>query len=240
MNQCAVCQVRNQAICGALMPAELEAMSRIGRKVDMRRGETLIWEGDEAILVANVIDGVLKLSTSTEDGREMIVGMVYPADFIGRPFGHSNAHDVTAVTDARICVFPRSGFDSFARSHPELEHKLLERTLAELDRARDWMLLLARKSASEKVATLLLELSQRLAGHHEGTAASDNFALPFSRQQMADLLGLTIETVSRQLTQMRRAGIVDLPDRRTVHVLDRPALHATAHKQNSRILSKKG
>ena len=99
---------------------------------------------------------MLKLSTGTEDGREQIVGVVYPSDFIGRPFGATSGHGVTALTEARVCVFSRRDFDAFAREHPALEHKLLQRTLAELDRTRRWMLLLGRKSASEKLATFLL------------------------------------------------------------------------------------
>ncbi|MBO9580642.1 MAG: Crp/Fnr family transcriptional regulator [Sphingobium sp.] len=205
-------------------------LNRIGRRVDVQRGQTLMWEGDDSSLVANVIDGVLKLSTSTADGREQIVGVVYPSDFIGRPFGETTQHSVTALSDARVCLFPRAAFDNFAREHPQLEHKLLKRTLNELDRARDWMLLLGRKSAGERVATFLLEMAQRLAdstcGGGEGSA--QRFDLPLSRQQMADLLGLTIETVSRQLTRLRQAGIIDLPDRRAVIILESEAMKAEA------------
>jgi len=151
MNSCAECVVRNHAICSALAPDEVDALNRTGRRHSIKRGQVLIWEGDESLLVANVIEGVLKLSTSTADGREQIVGVVYPSDFIGRPFGRNTQHTVTALTDARLCSFTRSAFDGFARQHPDLEHKLLERTLSELDRARSWMLLLGRKGAGEKV-----------------------------------------------------------------------------------------
>jgi CRP/FNR family transcriptional regulator len=174
---------------------------------------------------------VLKLSTGTEDGREQIVGVVYPSDFIGRPFGGTTNHGVTALTDARVCVFSRVDFDGFARKHPELEHKLLQRTLGELDRTRRWMLLLGRKSASEKVASFLIELSDRLApltceGEGDGIAA--RFHLPFSRQQIADVLGLTIETVSRQFTRLKTEGLIDLPSRREVVIANRHALIAEA------------
>jgi CRP/FNR family transcriptional regulator len=230
VDSCQSCVIRNRAICSSLTSSELETLNRIGRRVDVHRGQTLMWEGDESSVVANVIDGVLKLSTSTADGREQIVGVVYPSDFIGRPFGETTQHSVTALSDARVCLFPRAAFDGFAREHPELEHKLLKRTLSELDRARDWMLLLGRKSAGERVATFLLEMAQRLA---DATCSGSGetvqrFDLPLSRQQMADLLGLTIETVSRQLTRLRQAGIIDLPDRRAVLILDHAAMEAEA------------
>lgn len=228
MSSCLDCVVRNRAICSALAPDEVEALNRAGRRHAIKRGQVLIWEGDESLLVANVIEGVLKLSTNTADGREQIVGVVYPSDFIGRPFGRNTQHTVTALTDARLCSFTRSAFDSFARRHPELEHKLLERTLSELDRARSWMLLLGRKSAGEKVSSLLLEMSRRLADTSacQATEELSRFDLPVDRQQMADLLGLTIETVSRQITRLRQADVIDTPDRRAIVIKDRNALVA--------------
>ena len=156
MAACDTCIVRNTAICAGLSTDELAVLNSMGRRRVLEAGEPLIWEGDDSVLVANVIDGVLKLSSSTEDGREQIVGVVYPSDFIGRPFGGSAGHSVTALTEAKLCVFARSDFDRFASEHPRLEHKLLERTLGELDRTRKWMVLLSRKSAQEKVASFLL------------------------------------------------------------------------------------
>lgn len=232
MSSCDLCVVRNRAICASLDAKELEALNAIGRTRTISPGESLIWEGEDSVLVANVIDGVLKLSTNTEDGREQIVGVVYPSDFIGRPFGGTSGHGVTALTESRVCVFSRRDFDAFAREHPSLEHKLLERTLGELDRTRRWMLLLGRKSAAEKLASFLVEMSERL----DGAGCSVDFdkpnqrrlVLPFSRQQIADVLGLTIETVSRQFTRLKNDGVIDLPSRREVVILDMDALAAEA------------
>ena len=167
----------------------------------------------------------------TEDGREQIVGVVYPSDFIGRPFGSTTGHGVTALTEAKVCVFSRRDFDAFAREHPALEHKLLQRTLGELDRTRRWMLLLGRKSAGERVASFIMEMSERLVeqgcqGSHDQPLG--RFTLPFSRQQVADVLGLTIETVSRQFTRLKSEGLIDLPSRREVEIIDREGLVAEA------------
>lgn len=190
-------------------------------------GEQLLWEGDDAILVANVVEGVLKLSSSTADGREQILGLAYPSDFLGRPFGTTTPFGAEALTESLVCVFNRADFDRFAREHPRLEHKLLERTLGELDRTRRWMLLLGRMNAEQRVAVFLLELADRMpeSGCNSGLAAEDKaMLLPLSRQQIADVLGLTIETVSRQLTKMRSSGLIDLPSRREVRIRDRHAL----------------
>ena len=229
MSSCDQCLVRNRAICASLDKDEINALNAIGRRRTLAAGESLIWEGEDSVLVANVIEGVLKLATGMEDGREQIVGVVYPSDFIGRPFGGTTSHGVTALTESRVCEFSRRDFDGFASSHPALEHKLLQRTLQELDRTRRWMLLLGRKSASEKVASFLLDLVERLAPatcdtHAGAEPGVTRFTLPFSRQQIADVLGLTIETVSRQFTRLKGEGIIDLPSRRDVVILDRPAL----------------
>ncbi len=231
MSSCDTCLVRNRAICSALDAGEIGALNAIGRTRKLEAGQSLIWEDEDSILVANVVDGVLKLSTGTEGGREQIVGVVYPADFVGRPFGGKTGHSVTALTEATVCVFGRRDFDDFARKHPALEHKLLERTMAELERTRRWMLLLGRKSASEKVATFIAEMSERLV---DPTCMAlpgvpiDRFELPFSRQQVADVLGLTIETVSRQFTRLKSEGVIDLPSRREIVIRDRDQLIAQA------------
>jgi CRP/FNR family transcriptional regulator, anaerobic regulatory protein len=230
MSDCTQCVVRNRAICSSLNPQELAVLGQKGRKQSVRRGQTLVWEGEDALVVANVITGVLKLSVSTADGREQIVGVVFPSDFIGRPFGKESPYSVTALSDAEVCVFQRSAFDQFAREHPDLQHKLLQRTLIELDDARQWMMLLGKKTAEERIATLLIRISERLSA--EGCSGSlqnlDEFELPMDRQQMADILGLTIETVSRQLTRIKASGVITLPDRRRVVINDRGALEHLA------------
>lgn len=228
-NHCQGCVVRDRSICASLDAETRVLLGREGRIQTVKRGQTLVWEGEDALLVANVIEGVLKLSTSTSDGREQIVGVVYPSDFIGRPFGQRSHHSVTALVESRVCLFPRATFDRFAHEHPELEHRLLGKALDELDRARRWMLLLGRKSASEKIASFLLEMSVRLAeAGCENKGPLDQFELPLDRQQIADILGLTIETVSRQLSALRASGVIDLPSRRALHILDRSRLVALA------------
>lgn len=229
MKNCADCVVKNRAICAALTPDELDALSKLGRKQTIARGQVVLWEGDDSVVVATVITGVLKVTMSLADGREQIVGVVFPSDFIGRPFGQKSPYSVTALSDAKLCIYPRAVFDRFAREHPDLEHKLLDRTLTELDRAREWMLLLGRKGAQERIATLLLAMSDRLSDTGcSAEAPSPHFDLPLDRQQIGDLLGLTIETVSRQMTRLKDDGIIALPARRSVFIRDRDRLERIA------------
>jgi CRP/FNR family transcriptional regulator len=155
-----------------------------------------------------------------------VVGIAYPSDFVGRPYGAQSQQTITAITDVRLCAFRRLDFERFAADRPDLEHKILQRTLTELDRARQWMLLLGRKSAREKLASFLLEMSERLADSRcqSKGAPTDQFSLPFGRQQIADILGLTIETVSRQLTELKKSGLIELPDNRKIVIKDRKLL----------------
>lgn len=225
-NFCDACAIRNRAICADLDDSEIGLLNGIGRRRQLEAGEQLMWEGDEAVLVANVIDGVLKLASHSADGGEQILGLAYPSDFLGRPFGETAPYGVEALTEAQICVFERKDFDRFARDHPRLEHKLLERTLTELDRSRRWMMLLGRMNAGPKVASFLLELTDRLG--KAGAGGESFVTLPLSRQQMADVLGLTIETVSRQLSRLRSAGLIDTPSRREIVLRDRRELEELA------------
>ncbi|EPR11022.1 hypothetical protein M527_04725 [Sphingobium indicum IP26] len=224
MNACTQCAVRDKAICHSLPEESLEELNRLGRHQIVRKGQALVWQGDESLLVGNVLEGALKLSVSSADGRDQTLGIVLPSDFIGRPFGATSMHSVIALTDSRVCTFSRSAFDTFAQDHQPLEHGLLERTLTDLDRARQWMMMLARKSAGERVAIFLLHIAKRHSS--DKSDGPLRFELPLSRQDMADLLGLTIETVSRQITRLRDDGIITTPSRRAIVILDQDALEA--------------
>ena len=231
MNNCDTCVVRNRSICTALDTTEIHALGSISRFRTLAAGDSLIWEGEDSVLLANVVEGVLKLTMSTPDGEEQIVGVVYPADFIGRPFGGATPYSVTALTDASVCVFARNDFDRLSHQHPTLEQKLLERTLDELDRTRRWMLLLGRMNAAQKLASFLLELSERLVepGCEPTNAAPlSRIELAFTRQQIGDVLGMTVETVSRQFSKLVAAKVLALPSRRSVVILNRGALEAQA------------
>ena len=225
---CADCAVRDKSLCGSLTNGELHALNTVGRRQTIRRGETLIWAGDENILCANLLSGVLKLVASTGDGREQIVGLVYPADFVGQPYRGQADFTVTALTDAEICVFPRAAFERVLTDHAGMERLLLERTLAALNEARARMLSLARTSARAKVAGFLVDMAARAGeGGCRGMPGGPvTFDLPLSRGQIADILGLTIETVSRQMTQLKAAGVIRLPGGRAITITDRGALSA--------------
>ena len=223
---CADCAVRDRALCAGLSDEELLELNALGQRRHLSRGEALFWAGDDSAICANLLEGVLKIVASTSDGREQIVGLLYPADFAGQLFAAQVDFTIAALTDVDLCVFPRGAFEKVLQRHARMEHLLLQRTLAALGEARSRMLSLARKSAEEKVAGFLIDMTVRMADASSRATPGGpvTFDLPLSRGQMADILGLTIETVSRQMTKLRDAGVINLPGGRAITIADRPAL----------------
>ena len=213
--RCVQCSGRQQSICADLPSDVLSEIARIGRVRRLRRGEVLSWEGDEVYDVGNVRDGALKLTASLRDGREQIVGVAWPGAFIGELFAGEWAYRATALAATTVCVFRRTDLNSLAATRPTVATSLLRRLSNDLDTARRSILFLGRKTAEERVASLLIDMRRSMPCDATGATA-----MSLNRQQMADLLGLTIETVSRKIRRFERAGIILLVETRLFRVLD--------------------
>ncbi|MEM1386625.1 MAG: Crp/Fnr family transcriptional regulator [Pseudomonadota bacterium] len=223
---CAACAVRNSSLCGVLSDGEIGDLNAIAHRKRLQPGQFHVLEGDRSVEFANVTSGVAKLVRGSGDGRTQIVGLLFPSDFIGGALGTSahrqEPHSIEAASPLELCLFPRDGFQRLMRRYPALEHKLLERTLTDLEVAREWMVLLGRKTAQERVATFLLYVADRMARH--GCHAGLGFDLPLGRSDIADHIGLTLETVSRQITKLRSDGILEMHGARHVLAVDRDRL----------------
>lgn len=219
--RCLDCLVRDTSLCGALSDCELMELSRLARRKTVPAGTVVTWEGDENGLCANIVSGALKLLKTTHDGREQAVGLLGQGDFVGQPLSSAGELTAIALSDTDLCLFPRGGFERAMSDQPKLERALLERTMRSLNEARERQLTLARKGARARIAGFLLDLA---SDRSESTVE-----LPMSRGDIGDYLGLTIETVSRQFTELKNAGLI-AADRggRTVSILDRNALQSIA------------
>ena len=215
---CQACESRHRGVCGALTPDQLLQLSKHSTRRTVEPGIELIGESTATKSYSNIISGVVKLSKMMADGRQQIVGLQFAPDFLGRPFRKENGVSAEAATDVKICSFPKNVIERMIGEMPELEHKLLEQTLTELDEARDWMLTLGRKTAGEKVASFLLLIATHAFPDNESDTVE--FELPMSRVDIADFLGLTMETVSRQLTKLRKDDVVRIVNNRHVEVPD--------------------
>lgn len=224
---CRACEARHRGVCGALSASQLVSLNKQSTLKNIESGSELIGESQETSSYANIISGVVKLTKMMSDGRQQIVGLQFAPDFLGRPFRIDSGSSADAATDVNVCSFPKATIERMIKESPELEHRLLEQTLKELDEARDWMLTLGRKTAGEKVASFLHLIAAHI--NPEADPDSASFELPLTRSDIADFLGLTIETVSRQLTKLRKDGVIVIRNNRHVEVpdLDRLAERAS-------------
>ncbi|GAA0336533.1 Crp/Fnr family transcriptional regulator [Sphingomonas oligophenolica] len=215
-------------MCGGADTDDLAALSAIGRRRTLGAGQVLTWAGDANLLCANVVAGILKVTAATANGREQIVGLLFAGDFVGQPFTDDSTVTVTALSESDLCIYPRERFERVLGKAPGLEHALLRWTMAALDNARERMLTLGQRGAQERIAGFLLDLVDRASPGGPSNVISID--VPISRGDMADFLGLTIETVSRQLTRLKGMGAVALPrGGRTILVQDRAILEALAN-----------
>ncbi len=210
--RCDACTVRHRAVCGALGPREVERLNAIARHRTISSGQAIVGDQDRVVSFASIVSGVVKLTKTLSDGRQQIVGLQFASDFLGRPFRDRSVYEATAVSDVHLCIYDRRQFEQLVREFPGFERRLFENTLDELDAAREWMLLLGRKSAEEKVASFILMVSKKLESinGHGGEGRPAKFELPITRTEIADFLGLTIETVSRTFNRLENDGILKI------------------------------
>lgn len=218
---CVDCPIRHRAVCSRCDDDELVRLNAIKFYKTYDAGQTIALRGDALDVVASLVTGTATLERVIDDGRTQTVGLLLPSDFIGRPGRATLQYDVTAVTEVTLCCFRRQPFEAMLSEIPHLQERLLEMALDELDAARDWMLLLGRKTAREKITSFIMLIVRRTM-HPEGQllGTPSRILLPISREAMANFLGLTIETVSRQFTALRRDGVIALDGARGVHIPD--------------------
>lgn len=203
---CEACEVRMLAVCRGIDPGELPQLAALATCRRVESGRMLFDEGDAATEVYTMTSGVVRLSKLLPDGRRQIVGFMLPGDFLGMAFGGTYAFAAEAVTAVVACRFARPAFLRLLDEHPGLEKEILARTSTELAIAQAQMLLLGRKTARERLASFLLGFARR-----SSIAAGGEVELPMGRTDIADHLGLTIETVSRTFSDLRRTGLITLP-----------------------------
>lgn len=209
------------------VPAELHISTQVGAlsghaglvtsDFTYKRDEEIFGEAEPAEYVYEVISGVVRTYKLLSDGRRQIGSFHLPGDVFGLENGDSHRLAAEAVTDTTVRLVKRSSLEKAAMTDVGLARKLWTMTAGELKHAQDHMLLLGRKTAMERVATFLLEMDRRLAG-------AGIVALPMTRRDMGDYLGLTLETVSRALSQLQSQGVVGLSTAREIVLRNRQHL----------------
>jgi CRP/FNR family nitrogen fixation transcriptional regulator len=177
-------------------------------------------EGDRAAYFYKVMSGAIRTSKLLSDGRRQIDAFHLPGDIFGIEAGEEHRFTAEALATATVIAYRRCSLETLACSDAAFARQIVAAMMRSLERAQEHMLLLGRKSAMEKIATFLLDMAARID-------ADDHVDLPMSRTDIADHLGLTIETVSRSLTQLERQGVIELPaHRRTIMLANKAALRS--------------
>jgi len=185
-------------------------------------GETLFAEGDDADSVYEIVQGMVRLYKLMPDGRRLITGFLSAGNLLNLGSDRICIYTAEAITAVTLCRYKRSAFERLIDEVPGLARRLLVMTSHELRAAQDRMLLLGRKSATEKVASFLLLMADRQ------DSDGDAIEVPMTRSDIADYLGLTIETVSRTLTKLKQDDLIAIPTVTRIEILDRDRLEDLA------------
>ncbi|ACA20407.1 transcriptional regulator, Crp/Fnr family [Methylobacterium sp. 4-46] len=200
-SNCAACGARPFSICAVMDLDELDSLESLSQHLCLDRSQTLFGQDEPAAAVYNVIEGALRLSRLLPDGRRQVMGFALTGDFLGLARQERYTVTAEALAPVRVCRFERRAFAGVVESKPHLLMSLHERARHELSLLQDQMMLLGRRTAEEKIASFLIGLRERYARIGR---VSVTLELPMGRQDIADHLGLTIETVSRMMTRLDR------------------------------------
>ena len=205
---CAACAARVLSLCDAVDTRDLHRLAALTQPRQVEAHSTFIAAGDPADYLFNITEGVVKVYRLLPDGRQQVTGFLFKGDFLGLGAESTYAFSAEAVTRVRYCRFGRGALHRFLDDFPDVEKRLLAITTNELAASQEQMVLLGRKTARERLASFLVMLSRRMARLGKRV---DVVTLPMTRLDIADYLGLTIETVSRVFTQFRKEGLIELP-----------------------------
>src|SRR5262245_9834358 len=201
----------------ALQPRGAQgALDMIGATLSFGRNEEIYGEGERADFLYKVVSGTVRTSKLLADGRRQIGAFYLPGDMFGLETGQEHAFSAEAIVDAKVVVIKRSAVVALAQRDNGVAQELWTLTARELQRVQEHLLLLI-KTAQERVVGFLLEMAERASSGNE-------VELPMSRQDIADYLGLTIETVSRTFTQLAARAAIEVPTSRRIVLRNRAAL----------------
>ncbi|MDD2875954.1 MAG: cyclic nucleotide-binding domain-containing protein [Acidiphilium sp.] len=217
---CDTCAARHIGLCDAMIDADLSQLATVAHWCRIPKGHIFLAEGDPAQNFFNLNRGNAKLFKNLPDGRRQIVGFVAAGDFIGLAANNRYSFTAEALTDVRLCRFDRAELRALFMEFPILERRLLEAASRELVVAQAQMLLLGRKSAMERLATFLLNGTTSQGSRRNHTVVT----LPMPRSDVADYLGLTIETVSRTLTTLKQRHVIEISCDYHISITDRLTL----------------
>lgn len=221
---CLTCPARKGDICGNMTDAEIRTIASSYSRTRLKTGETLVWDGDDAKHAYVVTSGTLRASKANDDGRRQVLSFLFVGQFIGIPSDHVHHHSVEALTEAEVCRFERKKLEEILLKYPAVDKGYRTGTARQLETAHEHAFALGRRTAMERVAAFLLEL--KVSGCPKTNPKT--LRLPMTRNDIADFLGLTLETVSRAFSRLKSVGAISLPSAQEVEIKDEERLKALA------------
>jgi CRP/FNR family transcriptional regulator len=224
LSACLSCGARSLSFCNVIDSESLSRLAGLATMVEIGGGIGFIHEGEPADHFFNLTEGSAKVFKLLPDGRRQITGFVQAGDFLGLAAGRAYAFSAEALEPVRACRFSRQKLRSFLDDFPALERRLLEKASNELVVAQEQMLLLGRKTARERVASFLSSRAALVLASRD----AEGLSLSMSRADIADYLGLTIETVSREFTALRKSAVIEIRNASEVTIRHPSALKSIA------------
>lgn len=221
LEKCISCKLHQQAFCGVAKGAAFEELANISQIKTFTSGDTVVSQGGRSSRVGRVLAGVLKIVKSLPDGRDQIIGLVHPSEFYGRIYSNLSDYSIEAATDVVLCTIDRLAFESLLSRYPLFEHQTHLLALRQIDSANERIMLLACQSTTERLASYLaLRMMQERGPGTPSRSARHIVHSPISRRDFAGYLSTTVETVSRNIQALSRAGVIRIIDSGTFEILD--------------------
>ncbi|MGV6801893.1 MAG: Crp/Fnr family transcriptional regulator [bacterium] len=197
---CSVCKIRETSLCATVDPEEMQLISKTMAHHSIKEGQALVSAGEISKYLYIVVSGVFRLVRFMDDGRRQITGFVFPGEIVGVSRTKQSIHTAEALEPSLVCSFSHSYLNEISHRFPDIKDKLIARGDTELEKAEDHIMLLGKQTAHERVISFIELLLAKQSG------ADNRIYLPMSRQDIADYLGLRLETLSRTLASLKKDG----------------------------------
>ena len=219
---CEGCSSRHISLCNVLDADELKEFSKISTDFQKTARQVICSEAENADYIYNIRSGAVRISKMLSDGRRQITSFLFTGDFFGLSCKDKYSFTAEAITDVDICRFTRAKITESFQEFPALGERAFDITRTELDSTHAQMLLLGRKNAKERLCSFLMTM-QKKSGRLDGQN-NNEIDIPMSRTDIADFLGLTVETISRQFTNLHKLGLIELDGAHKVFLKNPDAL----------------
>lgn len=216
-SRCSICKIRAYSFCRCLSEDKLQVFSKISFEKKYTNKQSIFHQNDPSTHLYNITEGNVKIYQLLDDGRIQIIGFLYPGDFFGTYRNHKYNYSAEAIGELKVCVFEQKMLDKYLDQNPVLAKELLNQTSFELTLAQDRVTVLGKLNAIERIARFLLNISNQ----RERIGWQNNpISLAMSRLDIADYLGLTIETVSREFSKLKASNIIKIISSKQVYLND--------------------